>query len=288
MIPYMTDSIHDILVKVPHNYFQLCRYIKFITACEKANINTEIPLEKHHICPKAKGFFPEYADLKLHSWNLSKLTYRQHFIAHQILWKVYGGKMATAFWRMSKGGLGVANSKTYDKLRKDHSETIKTTGFASQSFEFRSEKSKNYIKENPEKHSDMCKLGGAKSQELHGSHFSSYTKEQRLDYANRGNEKLKELGLNFYSKEFQSEMGKRGGKAHAGSRTYNDGIREYKYKGNDFDGFLSTNPRFVAGRIVKYYTCPHCNTVGTMVLMNRRHFDKCSSNVPPISIIDQQ
>lgn len=60
---------------------------------------------------------------------------------------------------------------------------------------------------------------------------------------------LKELEMNFYSKEFQSEMGKKGG-AIAG--------------------------KMQKGREKPIVLCPHCGkTGGGQALMNRWHFDNC-------------
>jgi hypothetical protein len=56
--------------------------------------------------------------------NLISLTPREHYIAHMILWKAYGGPMTRAFWYMTnstnKGRmLSSINSKQYENLRKD-------------------------------------------------------------------------------------------------------------------------------------------------------------------------
>jgi hypothetical protein len=54
-------------------------------------------LEEHHILPKADDMFPEYIDLKEHRWNGVYLTPRQHYIAHWLLWKVFGGSQSYVF-----------------------------------------------------------------------------------------------------------------------------------------------------------------------------------------------
>lgn len=56
--------------------------------------------EIHHIQPKSIR-----PDLKFDKTNLVKLTYREHFIAHKLLFKMYlnteyESQMANAFWRM--------------------------------------------------------------------------------------------------------------------------------------------------------------------------------------------
>lgn len=49
--------------------------------------------EAHHICPAGKTFWPEFKNLNINKWNSIKLTPREHFIAHRLLAKTYGGGM---------------------------------------------------------------------------------------------------------------------------------------------------------------------------------------------------
>jgi len=60
-------------------------------------------------------------------------------------------------------------------------------------------------------------------------------------------------------KKLQSERGKKGGVKHKGSRTYTDGINEFKYSATrqleeSFDMFLENNPNYKAGRVPKLKT----------------------------------
>lgn len=85
-------DIYTILASKPHNPHYLKRYWKFIQWCQNANkiLDESIYVEKHHIAPKAKDLFPQYAQFGKHQWNLVRLTSRQHILAHIMLWKVYG------------------------------------------------------------------------------------------------------------------------------------------------------------------------------------------------------
>jgi len=88
------------------------RYINFIYSRRYRIIPKGIYIENHHIIPKSlngedKG-------------NIIKLTAREHFIAHLILWKCLGGKMSRAFWYM----IHIKNkekltSRQYEVLRKN-------------------------------------------------------------------------------------------------------------------------------------------------------------------------
>lgn len=111
-----------ILTSIPHNTHYINRYYKFIQSCIKLN-STNITSEKHHICPKS--LFPELTSFHLNPNNLANLTPRQHFIAHWMLWKAYGGKMAYAFHLMlSTKNDAKINSKSYSKCKYDLSSLL--------------------------------------------------------------------------------------------------------------------------------------------------------------------
>lgn len=82
-------EILNILKTKQHNEHYLRRYIRFIEGCISNNDYSIGRYEEHHICPKAKDMFPDYASFKKNPWNKAKLTPRQHFIAHWILYKAY-------------------------------------------------------------------------------------------------------------------------------------------------------------------------------------------------------
>jgi hypothetical protein len=107
----------EILKTKPHNLHYLNRYIKFIQ--RYANIATNEKIEAHHICPKSSDLFPEFKSFKKHPWNKANLTLRQHYIAHKLLWKAYGGRQAQAFKLMCER-LKFNTSKCYEEVRREH------------------------------------------------------------------------------------------------------------------------------------------------------------------------
>jgi hypothetical protein len=123
------DKIYSILSSKEHNPHFLKRYINFMKQCFGQTHAENTYTEKHHICPKAKTLFPEYANLSIHKWNSIILTPRQHFIAHWILWKCYGGSQYRSFWMMlhaakteaHKERYKCVNSKLFAKLKEEHS-----------------------------------------------------------------------------------------------------------------------------------------------------------------------
>ena len=157
-------DIYAILASKPHNKHQLDRYFKFILACSQANsLKTKEELgytEKHHICPKAKDLFPEYASFKYFPWNKVILTGRQHFIAHWMLWKAYGGSQTNAFWFLSQ--FESFNAKTYNLVREDVKK--KQTGrFVSQETREKQSKSLSGLKRTPEQNAALSqRLKGKK------------------------------------------------------------------------------------------------------------------------------
>ena len=103
-----------------HSEFYYQRYIKFIEFCKTSP--KEGYTESHHIIPKSLGG----TDAKQ---NLVKLTAREHFIAHWMLWKVYRNvQMAMAFNFMrcapSVNSARYINSKIYETLREELSKVL--------------------------------------------------------------------------------------------------------------------------------------------------------------------
>jgi hypothetical protein len=115
-------NILNLLLSKPNNPHYLHRYYNFIINCKNKNVGVIQNIELHHICPKARDLFPEYADGKLFKWNIVKLTYRQHFLAHYMLWKAYGGSQVYAFVSMcnqtnKRDGITCKSSKIYNDAK---------------------------------------------------------------------------------------------------------------------------------------------------------------------------
>lgn len=94
------------------------RYIKFISICHINNNGNNDICERHHILPRS--LYPQYISLIDHPWNLSRLTLRQHIIAHIMLHHIFGGKMSFALNRMvSPTNTGLYN-RLYEASRKKY------------------------------------------------------------------------------------------------------------------------------------------------------------------------
>lgn len=110
-----SNSIYLILSSVKHNKHYLEKYVKFINACVSQNNEVSGNI-KHHICPKS--IFKEYSNLKIHKWNCSILTKRQHWIAHKFLAKIFGRSQVYALMSMSgtRDEYKKLTSKEFEKL----------------------------------------------------------------------------------------------------------------------------------------------------------------------------
>lgn len=96
----------------PKNKHHFSRYVKFIRARQN---RLSVEGEVHHVLPRCVGGTDR-------SHNLIKLTYREHYIAHYMLAKAYGGKLWFAFNMMRRvcGGKSVL----YESARKYISKAI--------------------------------------------------------------------------------------------------------------------------------------------------------------------
>lgn len=126
-------NIYELLSTKDHNSHYLNRYYKFINYCQRYNLENNVTkktkvnvngvyMEGHHICPT--GEFPEYKSFIKNPFNRIYLTPRQHFIAHYLLWKVYGRSQTVAFhkmacipWQKNREEYKRISSKAYHTLK---------------------------------------------------------------------------------------------------------------------------------------------------------------------------
>ena len=75
----------------------------------------------HHILPKAKDMFPEYSNVHLFVWNRCYLTYREHFIAHKILSKIFPNSSQSRCFYYMMNRTNCQGSKIYHQLKIENS-----------------------------------------------------------------------------------------------------------------------------------------------------------------------
>lgn len=107
-------NILEILKSKSRNDHYTNRYYKFILNCIEQNklLPKGAYTEKHHICPKAKDMFPEYKSFRDNPWNRVDLTYRQHLLAHVMLWKAFGKSQTYALECM----MSICTAETNERL----------------------------------------------------------------------------------------------------------------------------------------------------------------------------
>jgi len=123
-------NIYQELTSIRHNSRYLERYIKFIEFCKLQHIDATRYVEKHHILPKS--MFKQHAKSLE---NIVKLTPRQHFIAHMLLWKTYENySMSLAFFNMQRSNVWHKDqyfkltSRQYAALKETIAKTSNTRG----------------------------------------------------------------------------------------------------------------------------------------------------------------
>lgn len=100
------ENIYGLPSVSSENEVHLQRYIKFISSRPKRDLKRNGKLYNiHHIVPRGLNGLDTQE-------NLIKLTHREHWLAHLMLYKAYGGPMTYAFCYLSKKGK-ITNSRVY-------------------------------------------------------------------------------------------------------------------------------------------------------------------------------
>lgn len=104
------------------NKYSRC-YFRIIDLAITQNRNRDDGIfENHHILPKSKSLFPQFANLKLFPWNGVLLSPREHYICHMLLARSFIGKqkhaMMAALRRMCFGNNDYA-ARRYERVRSE-------------------------------------------------------------------------------------------------------------------------------------------------------------------------
>ena len=190
------------------------RYQRFIDSLRNQRI--EGVCEVHHILPVSMGGTNDKD-------NLIQLTPRQHYIAHWMLWKAYGGKMAQAFYFMNNlNKVRRIGGRTYEKLKAETKVEL-SKQFSGAGNPFYGRKMDKELR----KH-----LSGVKVEM-----FKSISKDDP---------RIIQISKLRPSKEDYKKQGK----VMSSLVWMNDGVRSYRVKPNDVDEKL--NEGLVKGRIHSY------------------------------------
>ena len=211
-------------VKEPH----VSRYLKFISSRpyrgELRYYKKEKGFHIHHIIPLAMGGDETQKE------NLVKLTPREHYIAHLILWKAYGGKMAYAFRRMQ--GFGKITSRQYENLRfetstlsrsrllgipltAEHKQKISQTRLSMHIVSSREQIEKQRAKNTGRKLSEETKLKMKEAQKARRKRELIENRRPKLTEAQRENLRLKNTGKVMSEETKQKISATEKGKKHS-------------------------------------------------------------------------
>lgn len=284
-----SQNIYDILATKAVSEHYLKRYIKFISLCTEANktLTDTVYTEKHHIIPRAKAFWPEYASLSKYSWNGAKLTSRQHIIAHWMLAKALGGSMWTALWSMVNG-----KGSQYRPSTKFNTRLLALSRESNAAAH--SERMKEFHRLNPHVAIEKGMKQRGEANPFYGKTHSAETIKQ-LSELNTGrtvsDEVRAKISAAHMGREVSDETREKLSECQAGEnnsfygRTHTD---ETKAKISAASRRPSTKKgiplsdevkaRMSAankGRVPTTVTCPHCNKTGAESPMARWHFDNC-------------
>jgi hypothetical protein len=188
--------------------------------------------ESHHIIPRSIGGSNDHG-------NLVNLTAREHFIAHLLLAKIYGGGLWHAAHMMSN--MKKYSNRDYKKVREEHAKLVsaKMTGrtFSEETLE---------KMRKPKSESSKVKMRKSKSDD----HVQNW-KESRAN------------GAGWVCPDSKKEKQK----------------LEMVGEGNPMFGKThsdSTRKKITEANKVKV-TCPHCGKVGGIAIMKRWHYDNCKN-----------
>lgn len=165
------------------NLIYVEKYKKFILSRPIREVKRSKGFELHHIVPKAYGGTNEKE-------NLILLSPREHFIAHLLLWKAYGGKMAYAFWILSNK-INISNnflsSRSYERIRLEISRIRSTFRYSEQSKNKMSESASKRIRK-PHSEETKKKIGQANKnkESWHRGKKKSEEVKKRMSEAQKG------------------------------------------------------------------------------------------------------
>ena len=193
---------------------------------------TEEYTESHHIVPRSIGGSNDKE-------NLVRLTAREHFIAHLLLAKIYGGGLWHAAHMMSN--MKKYTNRDYKRVKEEHAKLV-SEYMTGRTF---SEETLQKMRK-PKSESSKVKMRKPKSPE----HVQKW-KESRA------------VGAGWVCPDSKRERQK--------SDMVGEGNPMYGKTHSD-----SAKQKITEANKVKV-SCPHCGKVGGIAIMKRWHYDNCKN-----------
>jgi hypothetical protein len=225
--------------------------------------------ETHHIVPRCVG---GTNDLE----NLVELTPEEHFLAHQLLVKIYPGNRGLLYAVVAMSGHNIRiGNKQYGWIRRKYSKMMSETMLGNKSRTGMTN-SEHMKKRTSETHKGVPKTAEHRRKISEGQQgkILSEDHKRKLSVANKGKIQTEE------SKRKNSESNK----GRIISQEHRDKISK-SCKGRipwnvgvpTSDAAKEKISKIHKGKSKPTKTCPHCGKNGSFNNMNRWHFDNCKS-----------
>lgn len=262
--------------EVDKNKRYLKRYFGYIISCLKSNYNLSAVeyTEKHHICPVS--LFPKFKQFKKYNWNLAKLTAKQHYRAHYLLAKTYGGSMWNSINLMKRlvienEAVSYSSNLRFEEIRRNLSAIQSERSISHWKDPIKRElhiqsMNDSWIEERRSTHSDLMK--------------ASWTEERKT----KQSEDFMDEGNPFYKKTHTPETRAKIKEARAkqvfSEESHRKNSESNMGEKNHFYGKSHSNESQekikLALAALEPLTCPFCNKVSkSRANMKRYHFDNC-------------
>lgn len=227
-------------------------YVAFIESCK----GKELPdyIERHHILPKS--LFPEFAKVKA---NIIKLSAGDHFRAHMILAKAFGGPMWVAVNRLTHNQYGdrVITAEEYELIKVSLSTVISERLVDEWSS---GKRSKETI-------SNATRLSWSENRDARVEAIRAAVNDEFRQKSGHGakvswaDEHIRERRMVNMTKAMNTD--------------------DYKAKHSKNQTERMKDPALRAkcghnkGKVYPIVTCPHCNKTGGESGMKAKHFNNC-------------
>lgn len=224
--------------------------------------------ERHHVVPKCMGGGDE-------AENLVLLTAEEHYVAHQLLVKIFPGerKIVYAAWAMTHGKW--RSNKKYGWLKRKRAEAQRGTKHTPEARRKISEKAKGRTLTPERREQLLLSRKGKKNTDEHNRKVAESLRgkkksESHLQAIRESRAKI------VYTPELREKMAyNRGKKLNEKQKAALLAATKGKPLSEEHKAKVSAAKK---GKTQPMLSCPHCPKTGGSSLMKRWHFDNCKVN----------
>lgn len=224
--------------------------------------------ERHHIVPKCMGGGDE-------AENLVLLTAEEHYVAHQLLVKIFPGerKIVYAAWAMTHGKW--RSNKKYGWLKRKRADAQRGTTHTPEARKKISEKAKGRVLTPERKELFLAGRRGKKNTEEHNRKVSEALRGKKKSAAHVQAIIEARAKVDFTPELREKLAANRGKKLNEKQRAALLAATKGKPLSDEHKAKVSAAKKGCAQPVL---ICPHCSKTGGSSLMKRWHFDNCKVN----------